>query len=467
MKLIVGGSGFRLFLKPGEGKTACVLKAFDILKKLGFVDCMLVIAPLRVITTSWPQQLRYWADFEHLSYQIVHGGPDARRAALETKADIYLMNVEGLLCKEWAAVNLNKGGKRPRYGPNAYAKEWLKSKRVMLVVDESTKFKNNSSLRAMTLKCYLPYTNRRGIMTGTPRPGKLEDLFFQCYITDLGEDLGEYITHFRREYMYPAPDGFGYVEQPGSNERVARKIAPTTLQLESSEVIPTQTIQVWVPIPAALMPKYKELAKEFLTRLGNDVVMAPNSGVLFGKLRQFAQGAIYDTLSNGLFDERRFIKVHDCKLDALENLLEELNGEPAFCLYQYGHDVLRIEERLGRSLPRIGGGVSAAQGAAWGRECGGGALPLLLGQPQSVALGVDGLQHSCNNIIWFGNDPSWENTYQANFRVARPGNKHDQVYIYHIMMECGVERAIHQIVTTKRENEQNFLDLLRENLKNE
>ena len=444
-----------------------MLKAYDILKKLGYVDCMLVIAPLRVITTSWPQQLEYWRDFGHLTYTIVHGGPDARKAAMEEDVDVYLMNVEGLICSEWGPILLNPGSKRPRYGPNPIALEWLQEKNVMLVVDESTKFKNNQSLRSQSLKCYLPHFERRGIMTGTPRPGLLEDLFFQCYITDMGEDLGEYITHFRRRYMMRSEDGYGYVEQEGASARVAEAIAATTLQLEPTEVVPIQDIPLWFKIPNQIYQQYRQLEREFIIRLGDATIMAPNSAILFGKLRQFAQGAIYDTLANGASDEKRFVKVHDVKLDLLENLLEELNGEPAFCLYGYGHDVLRIEERLGRSLPRIGGGISLAQGAAWCRQFATGELPLLLGHPQSAAHGIDGLQQSCNNIIWFANDPSWENTYQANLRIARSGQKGEQVYIYHPMMDCSIERAVLKYVTGKQQGEEKFLNLLREELKGE
>jgi len=439
------------------------LKVYDILKKLDMVDCMLVIAPLRVITTSWPHQMNYWADFAHLTFAIVHGGEKARKAALESDVDVYLMNFEGLIGTEFGPICTNPGAKRKVYRGNPYAIAWFEGKRVMLVCDESTAFKDPNTLRAKSLECYLQYTNRRVVMTGTPRPGKLENLFFQCYITDLGKDLGRFITHFRNQYMRPDESGFGYVELPGAAQRVAAKIAPTTIVSEGDDDMPTMEVIVWVPMPPSIREKYNELKKEFLLVLGDAVVMAPNSGVLWGKLRQFAQGAIIDTEG----DPNTYIPIHEGKLDALENILAELDGEPAFCLYAYRHDFDRINRRLGYDVPRVGGGVSVGSGVATCNLFSAGHIPLMLGHPQSVALGIDGLQNNCSNVIWFGGDPSWERTYQSHLRIARPGSKAECVTIYRIMLDCGVERSILQSSRSKQMAESEFISLLRNNLSTE
>jgi hypothetical protein len=441
MDLIVKGLGARLFLHPGKGKTSTVLKAFTILQRAGIVDHLLVLAPLRVITTSWPSQLDYWEDFAHLSYTLVHGN---RAKAMDEVRDVYLMNVEGLLSKQWA----------PTSALNPIAESFLSRGRFMLAIDESTKMKNANSRRFKVLKRYLHKFSHRTIMTGTPKPNKLEDLFAQCYLTDTGKDLGQYITHFRRQYMVPDSSGFGYAAQPGAMERVAAKIAPTTLQLEYEEAVPSQVIPIWLPMPPDAMKQYKELEKEFLTSIEGQLVMAPNSGVLYGKLRQIAQGAIYDA-------EKNVIEVHTAKLDALESLLEELDGEPAFCLIQFRHDTARIRGRLGYDVPCIASGTSAAKGAEFAAAFSHGAIPLLLGHPQSVAHGIDGLQNACNNLIWFGQDASYENNYQSHLRIIRHGSKAEQVFIYRIMMDCGIERAILAAVSGKQQSEEEFLTTLR------
>ena len=441
----------RLFLPPGKGKTSTVLKTFKSLKKAGFVDALLVLAPLRVITTSWPQDLEKWADFDDLTYATIHGGRDGRTAAMKEDVDVYLMNVEGLLTSEWKL-----GDKRKGYPVNPVAIKFLNGKRFMLAVDESTKFKNSQSSRFKTLKKYLPYFERRVIMTGTPKPNTLEDLFAQCYITDGGADLGQFITHFRNEYMQLGYDGQWH-PQTTALQRVAEKIAPTTLQLEDTEAMPLTVTDYWIPMPKEIEREYNELKKEFITSIEGKAVLAPNAGVLLLRLRQLAQGAIW------MPGEADYTELHTKKQDILENILEELNGDPLFCMYQFKHDYLRLEKRLGTvPLPRIGSGVSAQQGAAWCRAFGAGLMPLLLGHPQSVAHGVDGLQNNCNNVCWLGIDWSWENYYQANRRVARSGSKADQVFIHRILVDCPTERAMLASVEGKKTREEEFLQLVRE-----
>ena len=446
MELILKGKGARLFLHPGKGKTSVVLKSFQMLKQKGLVDKLLVIAPLRVVTTSWPAQIEHWDDFKDLTYTVIHGD---RQGAMDKDVDVYLMNFEGLLTKEWKV----SGSSKPIVPPKTL--KWLRANRFMLAVDESTKMKNPSSQRFKLIKTILKEFIYNTIMTGTPKPKNLEDLFSQCYLTDGGRDLGQYITHYRCEFMYPAANGFGFEPQPGADKRVAEKIAGTTLQLEYEEAVPSQIIPIWVPMPEDIKPKYEELRKEFLTTLGNDTVLAPTSAAVLVKLRQFAQGALYH--------DGETIELHGAKLDALENLLEELNGEPLFCLTAFRHDVKRIRDRLAQpALPNIGSGTSAALGAAACASFSAGNMPLLLGHPASVAHGVDGLQNNCHNVLWFEQTWSWEEFYQANLRVVRSGTKAEQVFIYQLMMDCGVERAMLASVQDKRGSEDNFCSLLRE-----
>jgi hypothetical protein len=448
VKLLVENPGARLFLPPGKGKTSVVLKAFEILKKAGVVDHLMVIAPLRVITTSWPQELARWTFTDGMKAVLIHGGIEERQWAMNQNVDIYLMNVEGLVGREWKL-------KEPSKAINPLAREFLKNKKIMLVIDESTKFKNGDSQRFKTLKKYLRFFEQRVILTGTPKPNKIEDLFSQCYITDEGDDLGRYVTHFRGEYMQASYDG-GYMPQPGASGRIAAKIAPTTLTLEDDEAVPLEFVDYWLPMPEEAKKHYDKMKEEFLAVINGETVMAPNIGVQLNKLRQICQGYMYI--------DGQPVYIHTAKIDMLENLLEELNGDPLFGAYAFKPDLLMVNGRLGREAPYIGSGVSANQGALYCRAFSSGAMPLLLGHPQSVAHGVDGLQNECNKIVWFGLDWSWENTYQLHKRIARHGTKADSVTVYRIMIDCGVERAMLAAVADKQASEAEFLELLRKNL---
>ncbi len=442
ISVILNGEGARLFLHPGKGKTGSVLKAFSVLRGLGYVDYLLVIAPIRVATTSWVSELAKWEDFADLDSVFIHG---ERAEEMKREAAVYLMNPEGLLSKPWAELK---------------ALPFLRKGRFMLAVDESTKFKNPSSARFKQLKKYL----KAGaftypvIMTGTPKPKNLENLFSQCYITDCGRDLGEFITGFRRQYMMPCYNGFGFEPRPGAFEQVAERIAPTTVQVEYEEAVPSVEIPLLLPLPEELRAKYEELRNEFLTTIEDVVVMAPNSGVLFGKLRQLAQGALYKDVAGD------YTTFHDAKLDALENLIEELDGEPLLVFIAYRHDVYRIRARLGDDIPYLGSGTSAAAGAAAVSRFSTGNLPILLAHPASAAHGVDGLQNNCSNVCWFGNDPSYENNYQGNLRIIRSGSTAEKVSIYRIMMDCSVEHAVLATAKAKQDSEAEFLALVRQHI---
>jgi len=459
---ILTNHGTRIFLKPGRGKTAAVLKAFQVLRDKDIVDAMLVLAPLRVIMTSWPQQIEQWADFDGMTYGIIHGGQKGRRGAMESDKDVYLMNVEGLLRDEWKLTKKYPNRKKSPTVPNPYATKWLESKRVMIVVDESTKFSNPASARFKTLKAYLSRNlfSKRVILTGTPQPKKLENLFSQCYITDNGEDLGQYITHFRNLYMMPSPSGFGYEALPNAMNKVAAKIAPTTVEDEGSqEAAEAEEVDIIVKMPDDVRKRYNELKREFITLIEGQTVMAPNAGVLYGKMRQLAQGAIFT-------EEDKWVEVHPFKIMAMQNLLEELNGDPLFCLYKYRHDFIRLEKEInkGQPLPRIGGGVSAAAGVSYCRQFAAGGLPLLLGHPLSAAHGIDGLQASCNNVCWMGLETSWENYYQANLRIVRHGTTAERVSIYRVVTDCAVEWAALDMVRDRKSSEADLLSAIKDNI---
>lgn len=455
VRLIIGGKGTRLFLPPGMGKTAVVLKAFTIVKAAGHADALLVLGPLRVITTSWIDQVHRWEDFEGLRISVIHGD---REEAMSVDADVYLMNYEGLISPIWRSIQ--KIGKRNQYVKAPVAKEFLSRKRFMLAVDESTKMKSRESSRFQVLEKYLPMMKYRTIMTGTPKPNHLEDLFSQCFLTDLGRDLGSFITHFRRRYMTRDIDGgpYSYTPLPGAMERIASTIHETTLSIADVDPVPSRVIQMWAPLPDEVRERYNELKSEFVTEFEGTTVMAPNTAVLWGKLRQVAQGAIYTG------EGRNYKELHTAKIDILRSIVEELDGEPVVCFFQYGHDRERICKEFGYEVPSISGGTSVPKGMEWCREFGCGLHPILLAHPASASLGIDGLQVRCHNIIWFGLSWSFEETYQAKKRIVREGNKAEEVFIYQILIDCAIERVMLEAVKGKELSNDELCRLIREQI---
>jgi SNF2 family DNA or RNA helicase len=261
MEMMVSMGAAGLFLDPGLGKTSTTLGAFNILQKQGYVTRMLVIAPMRVCYNVWPNEVMKWEQFGHLKVNVLHG--KGKEEALNDPADIYVINPEGL---PWLA-------ERDRL---------KRIKPEMLVVDESTKFKNGSSKRFKLLKKMLNQFDRRYILTGTPTSQGLEDLFGQIYILDGGNALGQYITHYRRKYFYQTGyGGYSYEPREGAADEIAEKIAPFTLRLKAEDYLELPELvynEVVVDLPQDVRLMYQELEREFIATIHEEEIpSAPRS----------------------------------------------------------------------------------------------------------------------------------------------------------------------------------------------
>lgn len=435
IKMLLSQAAVGLFLDPGLGKTSIVLAGLKILLEKKLINHALIIAPLRVIYSVWPSEIKKWADFNGLTYSILHG-PDKERN-LRTGADIYLINPEGLL--------------------------WLYDVRRatptfdVLVVDESTKFKDSTTRRFKLLKPHLPTFSRRWILTGTPAPNGLIDLFGQMYILDLGRALGRYITHFRNRYMERA--GFNmYDWRPryGAFEEIIEEIKPLILQLSAEDYLQMPEListykEVTLPPEAAKM--YTELEDYFITQLQDDKLVAANAAVAGGKCRQIANGAVYDS-------DKVWHPIHDEKLEALEELLEELSGKPALVLYEFNHDRERILNRFG-AVPVLGSGTSPKQIEDIIGRFNAGEIPVLLGHPGSMGHGLN-LQGACHHIIWFGITWNLEFYDQAIARVYRQGQKEARVFVHHLVAKDTLDEKVVRVLDQKDKTQQSLLEALSE-----
>jgi SNF2 family DNA or RNA helicase len=382
----------------------------------------------------WPDEINKWSDFSGLTYAILHG--DVKEHNLGCTADIYLINPEGLL---WL---LNR--------PNIPQFDCL-------IIDESTKFKDTTTKRFRLLKKILPTIARRWILTGTPVPNGISDLFGQIYILDSGRALGRYITHFRLEYFVRS--GYNLYEwkpRGGSFEEIVGKISPLILQLSADDYLAMpdlQHISITCDLPREAMERYRSVEDDFLSIADAGNIVASNAAVAGIKCRQIANGAVYDA-------DKNVIPIHETKLDALESLLEELSGAPALVLYEFQHDVDRIINRIGKH-PVFSSGLSGNKLDDIITKFNGGGTSVLLGHPASMAHGLN-LQACCHHVIWFGIPWNLEHYDQAIARVYRQGQQSKTVFVYHIVARGTLDEKVLRVLRGKDRTQQTLLEALGE-----
>lgn len=429
-----GGAG--LFLDPGLGKTSITLAAFQVLKRQGIAKRMLVIAPRRPMYEVWPAEIRKWADFNDLSFQVLHGSEKDDK--LLKPADVYVINPEGL---PWL---LDKG-RLDRLGID------------ILVVDELSKFKHTNTQRFKLIKPFLPRFQRRWGLTGTPASNGLMDLFGECYILDCGNALGRYITHYRNNYFIQGGfGGYEYKPRIGAYEEIMERIKPLAIYMQAEDYLDLPELvhqTVSVQLPPAATKAYKQMEDLFYVELEKEGITAVSSSAVGIKCRQIANGAVYN-------DAHEVSVVHDEKLDALEELLEELNGAPALVLYEFNHDKDRILKKY-PGTPFIGGGQSDRKVSAYIMEFNAGKLPMLLAHPASAGHGLN-LQQVSNHVIWFGLPWDLELYDQALRRVYRQGNPNTHVFIHHIVAEDTLDEKVLKVLRQKDRVQRGFLTALKE-----
>lgn len=466
IKFMIERMAAALFLDPGLGKTSICLGAFKILKKQGMVQKAYIVAPLRVCYSVWPREIEKWADFNGLKVEVLHG-PD-KEEALKREADIYVINPEGL---EWLfgvkKVRSERTGKVSVTHDTKRVKS-LKLEDAMLIVDESTKFKHSGSQRFKILRPILPRFRRRYILTGTPAPNGLMDLFGQVYILDLGKSLGQFITNYRNTFFDATGfGGFEWVPKPDTPKKIETLLKPLALRMEARDYLelPEEVVNpIYVDLPADAMRVYKEMEVEMLAMLeGQEVVTAVSAGAASNKCRQIANGGIYreDYIrAQAKCRSERWLDLHTAKIDATVDLVEELNGKPVLIAYDFEHDLHRLLKAFGKDTPYIGGGVSGAKAAAiecaWNR----GEIPILLGHPAAMGHGLN-LQEAGQHIIWHSLTYDLELYDQFIKRVLRQGNKHSRVFIHQLVARGTVDELILLALGDKNHTQQTFLKALK------
>lgn len=433
-----------LFLDPGLGKTSIVLDAFRRLKASGVAKRALVIAPLRVCQTVWRQEGQKWTDFRELRFSLLHGAKKAER--LRDDADVWLINPEGVawLCEQYRGRTLPFD---------------------TVVVDELTKFKNHAAERHKALRPRLRGVARRWGLTGTPAPNGMMDLFGQFLLLDDGAALEKYITHFRDKYFQVDYNGFDYVLLPGAERRIEARIAPYVLRMGAEDYLELPPIVDDVhelELDAKSRATYAKMKRDMLAELPEGVVTGANAAAAYSKLKQMANGAVYQNDYN-----RTVSKLHDIKLEALDDLVEELAGQQLLLAYEFDHDRVRLKEHCGDRLTVLESGLGEAKTAAIVAAWNAGTLPMLACHPASAAHGLNLQQSSCAHVCWFS--PIWDLELYQQFirRIRRQGNEAQRIVNHILCVKDSIDELSLAALRDKDTTQSRLLASLRHELTGE
>ena len=390
----------------GTGKTVTTLTAINaLLYELLEDGPVLVIAPKRVAENTWSKETAKWEHLHHLRVVKIMGSAKQRQEALTAKADIYVINRENVV---WLVEYLGKRWPFP-----------------IVVIDELSSFKSAQAKRWKALRRVRGRIRRIIGLTGTPRPNGLEDFWPEVYLLDQGERLGRTLSQFRARYLVPEKMNghivYSYRPREGAEDEVYGKLSDICMSIRKEDVLslPGQIYEdVVLDAPPALLKQYKQFERDKVLECldADGEIVAGTAAALTNKLLQFANGAIYD-MDGGVH------RLHDIKLDALEELIEAAGGDSVLVLYSYKHDADRIRERI-----KCHGLDTPEDMDAWNR----GEIPVALAHPASIGHGLN-LQDGGHIIIWFGVPWSLELYQQANERLNRPGQKH-VCRIYHLIL---------------------------------
>lgn len=422
-----------VFLDMGLGKTVITLTAikslmWDYLE----IDKVLVIAPIRVAKVSWPDEINKWDHLiKDLKYSVVCGSQDERLSALKADADIYIINRENV---QWLIEKSNV--------PFDFD---------MIVVDELSSFKSHQSKRFKALLKVRPKVKRIVGLTATPSPNSLMDLFAEFKLLDMGKRLGRYITQYRQKYFVPEKRNgsivYSYRLLEGADKEIYKQISDITMSMKAIEHIKMpELIKRYYPVQLA-PEDYNLICKfecDYAAKIKKEEITAANAAVLTGKLVQLANGAIYD-------NEKGTIQIHDKKLDALEDIIEAMNGKPLLVAYWYKHDLEKIERRLNDLKVNFARLDNQKHIKDWNKK----QLTVGLIHPASAGHGLN-LQAGGSTLVWYSLTWSLELYEQTIGRLYRQGQSNETVVVEHIVAVNTIDEQIIKVLNHKG-NTQNAL----------
>lgn len=434
MRHIESHEGSGVFLGMGLGKTSIVLatimrEMYDEFR----ISKVLIIAPKRVAESTWQDEAAKWDCFQCLTFSSVLGSKKNRIAALHQPADIYVTNRENV---KWLMEYL---GWNPDFD--------------MLILDESSSFKDASTMRWKALRKVRSRFKQIVLLTGTPRPNSLMDLWAQLYLIDGGVRLGRTLTEYRNNYFLPDKRNgmtvFSYKIRDDRAEReIYKRISDVCISLKADDYkdIPDKLppVIVKVHLDDQSKARYRELERECVTEIEGNEITALSAAAVSNKLLQLANGAVYD-------NDGKAIEVHSAKIDALKEIVDECNGNSVLVFYSYKSDL----ERIKRAFPYAKSLDSADDIRDWNS----GKIRMLLAHPASAGYGLN-LQAGGHIIVWFGLTWSLEQYQQANARLERQGQT-DPVIIHHLVAEGTMDENVMSALARKNIGQKAMMDAVK------
>lgn len=423
-----------IFFDMSLGKTGATLMAAQVLRSLAMgANRVLIIAPKNVAKLVWPSEISKWQQTRELKVAVALGTPKQRISALRSAADVVCINRENVT---WMIRELD--GELPF---------------DLVVIDESSSFKNHDSKRFKSLRGAIQKVPRVILLTGTPAPRNYENLWSQLFLLDGGERLGKNITTFRARYMMQNFSGFGYQLRAGAKAVIDERISDLCLSFRGedfADMPPISYEDVVFELPEKVQASYKDFERDRVAELeSGDTIVALSAASIFGKLLQYTNGAVYKEDENG---NRVFEEIHDAKIQELKRLIEAANGQNVVVAYTFRHDIERIKHALSEYSPRE---LKSEQDYA---DWNAGKIRVLLGHPASMGHGLN-LQQGGHIAIWFGLPLDLELYLQFNARLPRPGQEHP-VVIHHLIARKTADERAYALLKSKNVTQKSLMEAL-------
>ena len=374
-----------LFAEMGLGKTLACLEAIKDLP-----GPVLIVAPLRVVQHVWQQEAEKWG-YEYTFSSLI-GNVATRTRAAEAEADVYLINIDNLV---WLR--------------NRYADRWPWP---TVIFDESSLLKTPGSKRTRAAIVISRRAENVVLLSGTPSPKSLLDLYSQIKILDGGKRLGRSMEAYKQSYFFPV-DYMKYKWEviPGCEETIQKQISDICLSLRTEDYLEMpdmMTNDVVISLPKQIKEKYDELAKKMYVEIKDEALDAPSAGALVNKLQQFTSGAAYTGFGDG------FVQIHEAKTEALKDIIEEAAGQQVLVVYNYKHSYSRIKHAV-KNIVELRDDDHTV--ASWNA----GDIQIMALHPASGGHGLNLQGSGAHIIVWFDLTYNLDHYQQTNARLHRQG----------------------------------------------